>query len=147
MNDHMNRQSNEILKSVYRNADMAYESSGDVLKHCVHTRLRNEISAERDRYRSVASQARTELIRRGSVPKPYPPHIKMMAKMGIEMKTMADSGSQKLAELMLRGTTMGIIDMQHALNNSGKAEDRIIRDADGLLKREQQFCDRLKKYL
>ena len=67
--------------------------------------------------------------------------------MGIEMKTMADSGSQKLAELMIRGTTMGIIDMQHALNNSGKAEERIIRDADGLLKREQQFCDRLKKYL
>lgn len=147
MNDHINRQSSEILKSVYRNADMAYESSGDVLKHCVHTRLRHEISAERERYRSVASQARSELVRRGCVPRPYPPHIKAMSKMGIEMKTMSDSGSQKLAELMIRGTTMGIIDMQHALNSSAKAEERIIRDADGLLKREQQFVDRLKKYL
>ena len=116
MNDHINKQSSEILKSVYRNADMAYESSGDVLKHCAHTRLRDEISAERERYRSVASQARTELIRRGSAAKPYPPHIKMMSKMGIEMKTMMDSNSQKLAELMVRGTTMGIIDMQHALS-------------------------------
>ena len=71
----------------------------------------------------------------------------MMSKMGIEMKTMMDSNSQKLAELMVRGTTMGIIDMQHALNNSAKADDRIKREADGLLKREQQFCDRLKRYL
>ncbi|MBE6902461.1 MAG: hypothetical protein E7478_08290 [Ruminococcaceae bacterium] len=147
MNDQMNRQSSEILKSVYRNADMAYESSGDVLKHCANTKLRNEISAERERYRSVASQARAELVRRGSIPKPYPPHIKMMSKMGIGMKTMMDSNSQKLAELMVRGTTMGIIDMQHALNNSAKADERIKQEADSLLKREQQFCDHLKRYL
>lgn len=147
MNDNINRQSSEILKSVYRNAEMAYESSGDVLKHCVNPRLRNEISSERDRYRSVANQARTELARRGSTAKPYPTYVKMMSKMGIEMKTMKDNSAPKLAELMFRGTTMGIIDMQHALNNSSHAEERIIRDADGLLKREQQFCDRLKKYL
>ncbi|MGN0686529.1 MAG: hypothetical protein ACI4KA_00315 [Oscillospiraceae bacterium] len=143
----MNRQSNEILRSVYRNADMAYEASGDVLKHCNNARLREEISAERSRYKSVASQARSELLRRGSTPKPYPAHIKMMSKMGIEMKTMKDSDPPKLAELMVRGTTMGIIDMQHAVNRSTKADERIIREADELLKCEQQFCDRLKKYL
>ena len=147
MNDFKNRQSSEILKSVYKNADMAYESSGDVLKCCTDKKLRNEIAAERERYRSVASQARTELVRRGSVPKPYPPYTKMMAKMGIQMKTMADNSPQKLAELMVRGTTMGIIDMQHALTRSTKAEERIKNDADALLKREQQFCDHLKQYL
>lgn len=147
MNDFKNRQSAEILKSVYKNADMAYESSGDVLKHCVDQKLRSEIRSERERYRSVANQARTELVRRGSVPRTFPTAAKMMAKMGISMKTMRDSSSQNLAEMMLRGTTMGIIDMQHALNRSSKAEERIRNDAQQLLKREQQFCDNLKKYL
>lgn len=147
MNDFKNRQSAEILKSVYKNADMAYEASGDVLKYCANSRLRGEITAERERYRSVASQARAELVRRGSIPKPYPAYTRMMSKMGIGMKAMQDPSSQSLAEMMVRGTTMGIIDMTHALNSSGKAEERIRSDAAALLKREQQFCDNLKKYL
>ena len=147
MNDFKNRQSAEILKSVYKNAEMAYESSGDMLKYCVNSKLRSEISAERERYRSVASQARAELVRRGSVPKTYPVFTRAMAKMGIGMKAMQDPSSQSLAEMMVRGTTMGIIDMSHALNSSGKAEERIRNDAAALLKREQQFCDNLKKYL
>ncbi len=147
MNDFKNRQSAEILQSVYKNADMAYKSSGDVLVHCKNQKLHDEISSQLERYRSVASQARAELVRRGSVPKPYPPYAKAMAKMGIEMKTLQDPSTQKLAELMVRGTTMGIIDMQHALNRSSKAEERIRSEADKLLKREQDYCDRLKKYL
>lgn len=147
MNDFQNRQSTEILKSVYKNADMAYESSGDVIRHCPDAGLRGEINAERERYRSVANQARTELVRRGSVPKPYSPMTKMMAKMGINMKAMQDNSAQHLSELMIRGTTMGIIDMQHALNRSSKADQRIKSEAEALLKREQQFCDNLKKRL
>ena len=147
MNDFKNRQSSEILRSVYKNADMAYEASGDVLKHCSNSRLREEITAERERYRSVASQARAELVRRGSVPKQYPAYTRMMTKMGIGMKALQDPSSKSLAEMMVRGTTMGIIDMTHAVNSSSKAEERIRTDAMALLKREQQFCDRLKKFL
>lgn len=71
----------------------------------------------------------------------------MMTKMGIGMKALQDPSSKSLAEMMVRGTTMGIIDMTHALNSSSKAEERIRTDAAALLKREQQFCDRLKKFL
>lgn len=67
--------------------------------------------------------------------------------MGIAMKAMQDNSAQHLSELMIRGTTMGIIDMQHALNRSEKADERIRNDAVALLKREQQFCDNLKKRL
>ena len=147
MNDFKNRQSAEILKSVYKNAEMAYESSGDVLRHCRNKGLREEITAQRERYRNVASQARTELVRRGAVPKQFPSYAKAMAKMGIEMKTLMDPSTQNLAEMMVRGTTMGIIDMQHAVNRSSKAEERVVSDARALLKREQQYCDSLKKYL
>lgn len=147
MNDFRNRQSAEILKSVYKNADMAFDSGEKVLQHCKDKQLHEEISSELERYRSVASQARAELVRRGAVPKTFPAYAKMMSTIGIEMKTMQDSSPQKLAELMIRGTTMGIIDMQHALNRSSKAEERIHNDAAALLKREQQYCESLKKYL
>lgn len=66
MSNFRNRQSAEILGSVYKNAEMAYEASGEVLKHCANRKLAGEISAQRDRYRDVAAQARTEIVRRGA---------------------------------------------------------------------------------
>ena len=39
MSNFRNRQSAEILGSVYKNAEMAYEASGEVLKHCANRKL------------------------------------------------------------------------------------------------------------
>ena len=99
------------------------------------------------RYRDVAAQARTEIVRRGGVPREYSGYAKMMSRMGIAMKTANNRSSKNIASLMIRGTTMGIIDMQHAVNCSQGAENRIRSDAQDLLRREQDFCDHLKSYL
>lgn len=147
MSSFRNDQSAEILGSVYRNAEMAYEASGDVLKRCPNRKLASEITAQRERYREVAAQTRSELVRRGAVPKDYPPYAKMMSRMGIAMRTANDRSSKNIASLMIRGTTMGIIDMQHSVNRSHQAEGRIRSDAQQLLRREQDFCDHLKDYL
>ena len=147
MSSFRNDQSAEILGSVYRNAEMAYESSGDVLKRCPNRKLASEITAQRERYREVAAQTRSELVRRGAVPKDYPPYAKMMSRMGIAMRTASDRSSSNIASLMIRGTTMGIIDMQHAVNRSHQAEGKIRADAQQLLRREQDFCDHLKDYV
>ncbi|MBD9060876.1 MAG: hypothetical protein EGR45_02475 [Ruminococcaceae bacterium] len=147
MSSFRNDQSAEILGSVYRNAEMAYEASGDVLKRCPNRKLASEITAQRERYREVAAQTRSELVRRGAVPKDYPPYAKMMSRMGIAMRTANDRSSSNIASLMIRGTTMGIIDMQHAVNRSHQAEGKIRADAQQLLRREQDFCDHLKDYV
>lgn len=147
MSDFKNRQSAEILSSVYKNAEMAYEASGDVLKHCRNTHLYNEISAQRARYKEVATAARNELSRRGVAAKQASPAAKAMSKMGIAMRTLGNHSGKNIASLMIRGTTMGIIDMQHAVNRSCAAETRIKNDAEELLRREQEYCDSLKRYL
>ncbi|MGN1339506.1 MAG: hypothetical protein ACI4WS_04380 [Oscillospiraceae bacterium] len=147
MSNFRNKQSAEILGSVYRNAEMAYDAAGEVLKRCPNRRLAGEISAQRDRYRDVAARARAEIVRRGGVPKEYPGYTKMMSRMGIAMKTASNRSTSTIATLMVRGTTLGIIDMQHAVNRSHAAEEKIRNDAKRLLEREQDFCDHLKSYL
>lgn len=148
MSSFRNDQSAEILGSVYRNAEMAYEASGDVLKRCPNRKLAGEINspAPSDTARWPA-QTRSELVRRGAVPKDYPPYAKMMSRMGIAMRTANDRSSKNIASLMIKGTTMGIIDMQHAVNRSHQAEGKIRADAQQLLRREQDFCDHLKDYV
>ena len=147
MSDFKNRQSAEILNSIYRNAEMAYESTGDIMKRCRNTKFYGELAAERERYKNVARQTRTELSRRGETPKSVPPYAKTMAKMSIAMQTANNKSSANLAKIMVRGTTMGIIDMQHAVTRSHAAEQSIRDDSEELLRREQAFCDHLKRYL
>ena len=147
MPEFKNKQSAQILKSVYRNAQMAYESSEDVLKHCKSLDLYREITRQRDRYKTIASRARRELSKRGEHARQASPYAKSMAKMGIAMKTAADSSCSNLAQIMLRGTAMGIIDIQRAVNHSHTAERDIRESAEKLLLREQDFCDGLKRFL
>jgi hypothetical protein len=44
---------------------------------------------------------------------------KVMTWYGIEMKTMFDKSNSKIAELLLQGTNMGIIEGRKLLNNKG----------------------------
>ncbi len=147
MSNFKNKQSAEILNSVYRNSQMAYEAGSDLLKHCKNNALRHEISEQVLRYKSVAGQTRQELAKRGEPARKVSPYAKTMAKMGIAMKTAKNQSSANLARIMLQGTTMGIIDMQHAVNRSHAAESRIRESAERLLDREQDFCENLKRYL
>ena len=147
MNKLKNEQSAEVLNSVYRNAQMAYEASGDVIKHCKSRELTKEIAAQQQRYKSVASRARKELARRGEAAYEASPYVKTMARMGIAVKTAANQSNANLARIMLQGTTMGIIDIQHTLNRSHSADHGVRESAERLLEREQGFCDDLKRFL
>lgn len=142
-----NKQSAKILNSVYKNAQMAYEASSDVLKHCRNNELSSEIYAQKERYKSVAGIARRELARRGEPARDASPYAKSMVKMGIAMKTAADKSSANLAKIMLKGTTMGIIDMRRAVNRSRSAERDIRESAERLLDRERDFCEELQRFL
>ena len=146
-NNIRNRQSAEILQAVYRNSQMAYEASSDVLKHCKNNTLFREINREKERYKNIAAQSKNELARRNEAAEEVAPFGKMMSKMGIAMKTASDQSSGNIAKIMLRGTTMGIIDMQHAVNRSHNADPKIRESIEKLLEREQEYCESLKKYL
>lgn len=141
------RQNAEILQAVYRNSQMAYEASSDVLKHCKNNMLFREINREKERYKNVAEQAKNELVKRNEVVEEAAPFGKMMSKMGIAVKTATNQSGHNIAKIMVQGTTMGIIDMQHAVNRSHNADPRIKESAERLLRREQEYCESLKKYL
>ncbi|MCH5204212.1 MAG: hypothetical protein J1F03_05645 [Oscillospiraceae bacterium] len=142
-----NRQSAEILNAVYRNAEMACAASADVLKVCKNNNLFREIQQEQTRYKDVAKNARSELLKRGAEPEEVSPFGKAMTKMGIAMKTLNNQSGSNIAKIMFNGTAMGIIDIQHAVNRSHGAEPKIRESAERLLDRERDYCETLRKYL
>ena len=71
---------------------------------------------------------------------------KAMTWSGIEMKTMTDNSNSKIAELLLQGVNMGIIEGQKVLNNKKIAQD--VHDLIAkYVEQQEKSVEELKKYL
>lgn len=141
------KQTAEILESVYRNAKLAYKATVEVLRRCQNNELYGELAKEQDRYKLVANRARRELARLDTAAYEAPLYVRSMVKTGIATKTAMNNDTSNLAEIMYKGTNNGIIDMQRTLNRSRSAEGNIRASAEKLLEREQEFCDNLRRFL
>ena len=141
------RQTTRILESVYRNARLAHKATRDVMNRCRNKEFYEELAREGERYRLVAYRARRELSGMGAPAYEASPYVRAMVKTGIAVKTAQSKDTGRLAEIMFRGTAMGIVDMQRTLNRCRLADKNIRASAKKLLRREQQFCDDLKRFL
>lgn len=71
---------------------------------------------------------------------------KVMTWYGIEMKTMIDDTTSKLAELLMQGTNMGIIEGRRLLNQKGmdKNVHRLVQEYVAM---QEDAVEKLKKFL
>ena len=71
---------------------------------------------------------------------------KAMTWYGIEMKTMSDKSNSKIAELLLQGVNMGIIEGRKILNK--KNIDKEVNDIiSKYVTMQEESVEALKKYL
>ena len=65
---------------------------------------------------------------------------------GIEMKTFNDKSNSKIAELLVKGTNMGIIEGRRILNNKniGKEVEKLV---DEFVRMQEDSLEILKEYL
>ena len=139
----------ELLNEVYKNTKMGGDSIIDLLDKVTDNSLRAEMTAEMTDelsvYRRYAKEASEKLGERGLKPKELPMTAKMGAKMGMVMNTMLDTTTSHLAEMMINGATMGIINLEKKLNDGGDGEaERLARD---VLRYEKETVGRLGQYL
>ena len=102
----------ELLNEVYKNTIMGRDSIINLLDKVSDNGLRSEMTDELSVYRRFAKEASEKLGERGLKPKELPMTAKMGAKMGMVMNTMLDTTTSHLAEMMINGATMGIIDLE-----------------------------------
>ncbi len=71
---------------------------------------------------------------------------KLMTWYTVQMKTLTDNSTSKLAELLLQGTNMGIIEGRKLLNNK-KADKKIILLVEEYIDRQEKAVEKLNKFL
>lgn len=71
---------------------------------------------------------------------------KVMTMYGIEMKTSMDHSDSKIAELLLKGTNMGIIEGRRILNHK-KVDKEVEKIMEEFISMQEDSVENLKKYL
>ena len=136
-----------LAAEIYKNTKMGADSITDLIGHVENEKLRVEMTSELDRYEELASRAAKLSRDRGEEPKEEGALAKAAVKMSMAVNTMADSSASHIAEMMIQGTNMGIIDINKALNGTKNLSPQAAKQAKEMLSREQQYIDSLKRFL
>lgn len=143
----MHHENTNLLSEVSYAAKMGTDAIEILLPKIKNDGLRQELKDQRAQYRRMQTEANTALARYQMRPKTVKPMQHMMLWSSIQMNTMMNTSEQHIAELMINGTTMGIIDMTKKLNalEHPNADERKL--AQAFLNHSQDYIDMWKHYL
>jgi hypothetical protein len=137
----------EMLNYIYQNAEMGKTTIEQILKEVSDLEFRDILKEQLKDYEYVMSKCDTLLNEEGKLPKNINAMPKIMSYFKIKMDTLKDDTSSHIAEMMMQGSNMGVIDITRNLNRYDNVEDNIKDLASRLLKIEENNIEALKPYL
>lgn len=142
-----NKNNINVLDELNKGACMGKDAISYILDKVNDKKFSKELHKQYNQYEEICNK----------INKLYPeysnksPHetgtmTKMMTWYGIETKTLNDKSNSKIAELLLQGTNMGIIEGRKLLNH--KNVDKKINDlAQTFVDMQEEAVERLKEFL
>ena len=136
-----------ILNQVNQGIKMGMDSISNVSEKVQDSRFKDELLFQYDKYNEILNEVNDELTNYDDFPKELNPMQKAMGWMGVEMNTLTDKSNSKIAELMIQGTNMGIIEGVKLLNHNPDTEKPIKDILNKFIDFQQNNVEQLKKYL
>ncbi|MBQ6539921.1 MAG: hypothetical protein IJL71_02730 [Oscillospiraceae bacterium] len=136
-----------VLNSIYRGARIGRESVANILPKTEHPGFRDDLRTQEGEYDAICKEAANRLAEMGNTPDPIEDMKKMTMKAAVNMNTLMNCDTSHLADIMIRGSTMGITNMTKILNGYQNPDPQVAGLAQKLITTEQQNIERLKVYL
>lgn len=137
----------ELLNYIYQNAEMGKDSTAHLLEICEDDELKKVLQSQFNEYKRVFEIAKNKISSANKDPKELSSVSKISTDIMLNLKTMKDKSSSHIAEMMIQGSTMGIIDITKKLHEYNDASKEIIDLGENLLKFQQKKIDEYKKFL
>lgn len=142
-----NQHTMDLLSEIYRGAKMGVQSINNLLTKVSDNKIYDELKYQLYSYEEIANEAYGEIIRRNGEPKDLSTLNKISAKMSIGINTFINSNPSHIADMMIKGNTMGVTEIIRKMHSLKGVDDNIRNLAERFLKLEEDNIDRLKKYL
>lgn len=137
----------DILDELHKGADMGVEAIDMILKKVDEHSLSDLLEEYKERYDSISLEIK-DLYHHYSDDEIHEVNMpeKIMAWSGIMKDTMFDGSNSKVAEIMINGTVMGIIEGRKILNHK-KMDKKVHNICEKFVKMQEKFVEQLKDFL
>ncbi len=137
----------QLLQDVVRNARTGQDAVEQLMKKAEDASMREELIKEKEAYAVTRRESEDALRDAGGSAEPVGPLAKAGMWMGLEMETLTDRSDAHIAEIVIQGATMGVIEMTKALNTYDAADPRARGIASQFVVQQNETIDRQKNFL
>ena len=143
------RKSNEeTLNNLYQNAHVALQSISDLIPETDDAMMRAELKEQYEGYEKIIGEISGFMKDNDITPKDIGPMKKMILKASVKMNAAKNDNRSHIAEMMIKGTIMGITDIYRELGEKeGETTPEVEALANKLAGLEESYEKRLKAYL
>lgn len=144
-------ENNELLTFIYQNAKMGVTSCTDLIRilNTKDNKIKKVVEGELKGYENFVKKAE-KLLKQNKIEEPKDKGIMvdLMTKMGMNMELMKDNSDSRIADMLIKGFTMGNIDIEKKIDRfENDADKDILKLAKELLEFGKVNIDLLKPYL
>ena len=141
-------ESTELLEFIYENAKMGEKTLPLVIGAVSRPDLRTALSEQLVEYCAIGREAESMLHAKGAAPKQPRGWKQAAIQTALEMDLLARGSTRRVAEMMIRGNTMGTVQMSKRIHTyQYAADERALQLADRLLKTEENNIEQMKAFL
>lgn len=136
------------LDEINKGASMGVDAIGFIIDKVEDNKFKKVLENQGEEYKKIENKINKIYSKYNSEDKPHETNAmeKIMTWYGVEMKTFNDKSNSKIAELLLKGTNMGIIEGRKIYNNKEISEE-VLKIVDEYIKMQEKYVEVLKKHL
>lgn len=137
----------QLLNFIYQNAQMGVETINQLLEIVKDSDFLDYLKEKREGYDKMLIDARSKLNEHGYDEEGISAFAKIKTYFMINMQTLSDDSTSHIAEMMMIGSTMGIINTIRSINKYQNADKNLLAMMKTLQTFEEKSYEDLKSYL
>ena len=136
-----------ILNEIGKGLQMGLDSISNITEKVDDQNFKDDLLNQYAEYSNLLKRTNEEISHYSDVPEQLNPMQKAMGWVSIEMNTLTDKSNSKIAELLIQGTNMGIIEDVKLLNQNPDADKDVKETLNRFVNFQENTVEQLKKYL
>lgn len=143
-------ENNELLEYIYQNSEMGKYTIEKMINELKgkDNKIIKDAEDILKKYEIFYKDLKKQLKKENVKPKDSSLLSKMGASMGIKKEIISDNSDASIADMLIKGMSMGILDIEKKLSQYDEiANKKSIKLAKDFLKFQQESITQLKKYL
>lgn len=145
--ENKNNRDVEFLNHIYKNATMGAESIGYLTEKIGDPNMLSDLQSQHQQYTNILSNVSNELSNLRKTPKSSNPMSHLGVWTGVQMNTIKDKSNDHIAEMMIQGSMMGVIDISRTLKEYKDINENLKQIGTDLVTLEENNIQRMKEYL